>query len=48
VHVLSYVHKKLKIDEEMFSQHSYESIKICALKSSTVPVLLEILKLIGH
>jgi len=48
VHVLSNVYRKLKGDEEMFSQHSYVSIEFCALKSSTVPVVLEILKLIGH
>jgi len=48
VHVLSYVYRKLKSDEEMFSQYSYESIKFSSLKSSTVPVVLEILKLIDH
>jgi len=43
VHVLSYVYGKLKSDEEMFSQHSYESIEFLSLKSSAVPVVLEIL-----
>ena len=48
VHVLSNVYRKLKNEEEMFSQYAYESIKFSFLKSSTVLVVLEILKLIGH
>jgi len=48
VHVLSYVYRKLKSDEEMFSQYSYESIEFSFFKSSTVPVVLEILKWIDH